>query len=109
MLGATTLQMLDVLYAHNWRNIKDDSQAQILAFGEDSFIGTWLEEKIRRSKEQNESRDLKHTRNGKGKRRKHRGGGGGNGRDPSKGTGSRDPRQGPSPEQIQKWFGDVPW
>ena len=40
---------------------------------------------------------------------RHRFEGPSSGRDKAKGTGSRDPKQGPTPEQIQEWFGDLPW
>jgi hypothetical protein len=108
ILGATAPELLEVLFAHNWRNIKDKPQVKVFAFGEESFIGEWLKEKMRLMKEEKKPGNLRQNENGKGRRRKQ-GGATSQGRDPSKGTGSRDPRAGPDPNKIQEWFGDVPW
>lgn len=116
-MGAHTPAMLELLYAENWTDIRrspDAVQRQILHFGEDSFEAKWLKEHAGKgalAKEPESSSESTKNKGGNGQSPKPEVGGHGKGLggDSGGGAGSRDPKQGPSPEQIQKWFGDVPW
>ena len=93
-MGAYTPEMLELLYAENWAGIRsspDAVQRQILHFGENSFEAQWLKEHA--GKEPDSSSELEETGS----------------HEPKVGAESRDVKQRLSPEQIQKWFGDVPW
>ena len=91
--------------------MKDKPYTVINSFGPSSFVGQWLQAKwdvIKEERKAAQQTSPKQNKKGPGKhgkqwKRKSEG------RDPSKGTGSRDPGTGPSAEQIEKWFGDVPW
>ncbi|KAF2125948.1 hypothetical protein P153DRAFT_434341 [Dothidotthia symphoricarpi CBS 119687] len=100
--GNTTI--LEFLLAKNWADIQRSPEAmeeQIKHFGDDSMEAEWLrthagkgaivENPLSPSKAK-----AKVNKNGKSQ-----------GKGSSKGNG--DPNQGHTPEQIQRWFGDVPW
>jgi hypothetical protein len=119
-MGAKTSVMLELLFEANWAGVRGDEEAvkrQVEHFGEDSFQAKWLlahqeksgpevrtedTEEAVRSVDQDKKETTKQEPSGKKK-----GTGGGN--DSPEGNGSRDPKKRPSPGDIQKWFGDVPW
>jgi hypothetical protein len=118
-MGAQTPAMLELLFEADWAGVRRDDKAlrrQIEHFGEESFQAKWLLAHVEnRGPEVNvetaetstrlENKDKKGTKQGfSGKKEGIDGG-----RDSSRGKGSREPKQGPNPDDIQKWFGDVPW
>lgn len=125
--------MFQALLEADWAGIKSSGEAverQIQHFGKESFEAQWLRENagegedspnknIAKTGEEREEREEKEWKcegenkkaegaTGPGSSRKVKKGGSG-GRNESKGKVKGDPKQGPSPEQLQKWFGDVPW
>jgi hypothetical protein len=126
-IGAkASLEMLEVLLEADWAGIRSDEEAvdqQVKQFGQESFEGRWLKENAgkggdgldrkmaRLGKEMSEELkrgDKEEGADGQGSSKKEEKGGSG-GRNGPKGKGKGDTKQGPTPEQIQKWFGDVPW
>lgn len=79
-LGACSVEMLELLLAANWSDIQQSPQEV------DRQITHFGEDSF-------QGKWLKEHAANKAR----------------KVTGSSDQKQGPSPEQIQKWFGDVPW
>jgi hypothetical protein len=120
-------EMLKVLLEADWVGIKNGGEVveqHARHFGKDSFEVKWLKENAGNGREgldkkmaglgKERPRELKGeiekeeeiARQGSWKK----GGiGGSGGRKESKGEVRGDPKQGPNPEQIQKWFRDVPW
>lgn len=79
-LGARSVEMLELLLAANWCDIQQSTQEV------DRQITYFGEDSFQGKwlKEHGAKKARKVIR-------------------------SSDPKQGPSPEQLQKWFGDVPW
>jgi hypothetical protein len=126
-MGATgSLEMLEVLLEADWAGIRSNREAverQVSHYGQESFEGKWL---MKNAGKGGDGLDGKTARLRKGTNEELKGGRekvkqtGGKGsskkgeKDESKGknaleSGKADPKQGPTSEQIQKWFGDVPW
>jgi hypothetical protein len=117
-MGAQTPAMLELLFEVDWAGVKGNDEAvrqQVEHFGEDSFQAKWLLATLEKSRPEvnteTAERSIRSKENDKGateqgpSRKKDTKGG----RDLSKGKGSRDSKQVPNPNDIQKWFGDVPW
>lgn len=122
-----SLEMLEVLLEADWAGIRSSGEAverQVSHYGLESFEGRWLKEnagnsghgldgktaklgketneELKGEREREEGADRQESLK-KGEKDKSRG------RNASKRRGHGDPKQGPTPKQIQKWFGDVPW
>ncbi|KAI8938326.1 hypothetical protein NX059_005978 [Plenodomus lindquistii] len=97
-LGAKgSVPFLEWLLERNWAGIRDDEDAvvrQIKHFGEESMEAEWLRRNAGRGAE--------------GGKKDDGGAEAPKGKDKPK-SGTKDPKQGYTPEQIQDWFGDVPW
>jgi hypothetical protein len=117
-MGANSLAMLELLLEADWAGIREDKEAvtrQVEHFGEESFQAKWLLSHAGKGKPELKTRmpemlkeeDAEPAEQRPLGKKKKKGNSGG--RDPSKGKGSKDPKQGPSPDEIHKWFGNVPW
>jgi hypothetical protein len=118
-MGAKTSAMLELLFEADWSGVRGDEEAvrrQVEHFGENSFQAKWLLAHLKKGGHEagtettersmrSDDQHLKATEQGPSGKKKSTEGG----RDSSKGKGSRDPKQGHNPNDIQKWFGDVPW
>lgn len=113
-------EMLELMLEADCAGIRSSREAverQIEYYGPESFEGKWLEEHAGKDGVgvDGKAKSEELTGNGEpvervgGQTSKRRGKGSSTGRDASKGKGSRDTRQGLSPDEIQRRFGDVPW
>jgi len=115
-------EMLELMLEADCAGIRSSREAverQIEYYGPESFEGKWLEEhagkggnslyqNIARAKKLKGQTEREDDENNEGSSKKREKGGSG-GRNASKGKGKGDQRQRITPDQIQKWFGDVPW
>jgi hypothetical protein len=108
------IEFFELLLERQWAKIQlspDIFQDWITQFEEGNMEAQWLREHVGKSVVMKDSDEPVMTGSkGKKKRKgRKRFNAPSTGREPSKGARSRDPQQGYTPQQIQGWFGDVPW
>lgn len=119
-MGAQTPEMMDILIDANWSRVRQSREAveqQLNHFGDGSWQALHLREHVANLPSIDSPPELRAS--GKGKVEDAEGetqssgragakGKAGTGK-PTKASNGRSQRQGLSPEQIEEWFGDVPW
>lgn len=106
-IGASgNVQVFPLLLKGNWADIQHSDEAialKILHYGEGSAEAEWLRQNAGKGPPQDETGATATATTAASKQSQSVG------KKKSKNPSNRDPNQGFSPEEIQKWFGDVNW